>query len=141
MRTHIAQFYLEAGAAYAFSYRFQRFLSQELAQRVRPSEMFIREYGEDCDLMFRVSAKSSLTAPEVKGPTVFRADKDVEYSIFLPFDKERALDEQRYREVLTLLLQEIAGVLKTLGMEVKELAQDASDIIDRIVKNPMMFGH
>ena len=88
-----------------------------------------------------MSAKSSLTAPEVKGPTVFRADKDVEYSIFLPFDKERALDEQRYREVLTLLLQEIAGVLKTLGMEVKELAQDASDIIDRIVKNPMMFGH
>ena len=141
MRICIAQFYLEAGAAYPFSCRFQGFLGDELTSRVEPSEQFVATYGEEWALMFRVSAKSSLTAPEVKGPSVFKDDKDVEYSIFLPFDRERPLDEERYREVLALLLQEVEGVLGSLGMEVKGLANDANDIIDRIVQEPAMFGH
>lgn len=139
MKIHIGQFYLEVGAAYSLSYRFQGFLGEELSSRVEPSEKFIAEYGEDYELMFRISAKSGLTAPDVKGPTVFKDDKDVEYSIFLPFDKDRPLGELQYREVLALLFHEIEVVLKSLGMEVKGLAQDARDIIDQIVKNPVMF--
>lgn len=141
MKIHVSQFYLEAGAAYSLSYRFQIFVSEELTHRVEPSEKFVSEYGEDFELIFRVSAKSTLTAPEVKGPTVFKKDKDVEYSVFLPFDKAKPLDEGRYREVLALLLQAIVGVLDSLGMKINGLDQDANDIIDQIVKDPVMFRH
>ena len=88
MKIYIAQFYLEAGVAYSLSYCFQSFLGDELSGRVDLSKQFIEKYGEDYELMFRVSAKSSLAEPEVKGPTVFKDDKDIEYSIFLPFDKK-----------------------------------------------------
>ena len=100
MKIYVAQIYIEVGSVYPFTHYFQRLISDELTKRISASSAFIQKYGEDFNLIFRMSAKSSLKEPEVQGPTVFKTDKDVEYTIFLTFDKSEPQGPGSYRRAL-----------------------------------------
>lgn len=139
MKIFVLQFYIEAGAKYAFSLDFQRYIHLALSQRVHTSTFFLSQYGDEFTLIFRMSAKSSLRAPDVKGPTVFRKDKDVEYSIFLPFDKDRPHGPDMYRLALERLFESIVNVLKELKIDSEKLTRDQDVIIDTIMSDPKMF--
>jgi hypothetical protein len=89
--------------------------------------------------MFRMSAKSELTEPQVCGPTVFRKDKDVEYTIFLTYDIDRAHGPLLCRCVLKQLLEQIMIVLEKLKMDVVKLSLDVDEIIENIINDPKMF--
>ena len=86
MKIYFGQIYIQAGVSFPFSFDFQRRLSEEVTPLLQPSSKFCKKYGDDFSLMFRISAKSDLEDNEIRGPTVFRKTRDVEYSIFLPFD-------------------------------------------------------
>ena len=139
MKIFVAQFYVEVGCDYSLSNHFHHRISDELTRRVVPSAAFVNKYAEDFKLMFRMSAKSGLVEPEVRGPMVFKKDKDVEYSIFLPFDLDRPLGPSVYRHALKQLLGQIIIVLTSLQMDVSQLSQSVDEIIERIVADPKMF--
>src|SRR5438128_660345 len=86
MKVHFGQIYIEPGVEFPFSHLFQRYLAKEVTALVVPSGKFIEKYGSDFELMFRISAKNGIQDNEIRGPTVFRKAKDVEYTVFLPFD-------------------------------------------------------
>ena len=110
MNIYISQIYIQPGVSYPFSYRFQKFMSEAVTERVSPSEKFVTRYGEDFDLIFRMSAKSEIAETEIKGPTVFKRDKDVEYSIFIPFRGNES-DSKTLHDVVMTLLNGIVSVL------------------------------
>ena len=86
MKVHFRQIYIEPGVTFPFSCDLQRRLAREVSALVEPSAKFLKKYGDDFELTFNVSAKSGIDANEIRGPSVFRRAKDVEYTIFLPFD-------------------------------------------------------
>jgi len=139
MRIYVSQIYIEVGVEYPFSHHFQIYISEELTRRVAASERFVSEYAEDFDLIFRVSAKAGIAQPEVRGPTVFAKDRDVEFTIFLTFDKTEAPGEQKYRRVLRQLVDQIIEVLRGLDMDVSRLSQESNRIVERIVGDPKMI--
>ncbi|HAH46549.1 hypothetical protein [Gimesia sp.] len=139
MNIYVAQIYIEAGVNYPFSHLFQVFFGKELTKRINPSGIFIKKYASDFDLMFRMSAKEHLKEPEIKGPTVFKKDKDVEYTIFLTFNKLKTPGPVLYRQVLRQLIDQIVIVLTDLEIDTSKLLADSSDIIETVVTEPKMF--
>src|SRR5438132_14279232 len=85
MKVWFGQIYIGPGVSFPFSHHFQRRLSHEVTALVEPSEKFIKKFGREFELMFRISAKQKLKRNEIRGPTVFNKTRDVEYTIFLPF--------------------------------------------------------
>lgn len=133
MNVYVSQIYIQVGVSFPFSHHFQIYLSQELTKRVKPSDLFINKYGEDFSLMFRMSAKAELTVPEIKGPTVYRKDRDVEFSIFLTYDKQENQGPTEYRQALGELMDQIVIVLERLEIDTAELRLDAHALIESIL--------
>ncbi|MCH8150244.1 MAG: hypothetical protein IH987_20070 [Planctomycetes bacterium] len=133
MNIFVSQIYIEVGASYPFTHFFQKYLSKEITARVPASDKFVAEYGPDFDLMFRLSAKKDILEPEIKGPTVFMDDKDVEFTVFLPYS-----EEQSHAHVLDVLIKQIVDVLEGLGMDVEQLSSASDEIVQSIVTDPKM---
>ena len=89
--------------------------------------------------MFRMSAKAELTLPEIKGPAVYRKDKDVEFSIFLTYDKQKKQGPTEYRQALRELMDQIIIVLERLEIDTSKLRLDTHALIESICTTPGMI--
>lgn len=138
MNVYVSQFYIEAGANYPFSHRFQHFVSKAIADRIASPESFVQKYGENFDLIFNMSARSDIRETLIKGPAVFQRGKDVEYSIFLPYDSDNH-DPSALKQVVVRLLSAIVNVLTDLGFDASAVLRDSSELADQIVENPAMI--
>lgn len=140
MKVYFAQVYIEQGAQFPFSTPFQRFLSQRVTDLVVPSRQCVTKYGDDFNLIFRVSAKKGLVDLDIRGPGVYRRDRDVEYTVFLPYDVIRRRANV-YRSALQFLLQGVLTVFGKLGIDTAKVEEQRESIINEICDNPAMFGN
>ncbi len=140
MKIFVRQIYIEPRVNYPFSVHFQRFIHVELTKRLSASDLFLRKYGNDFTLVFNLSAKAALSQPEIRGPTVFRKTKDVEYTIFLPFNMDRPQGPATYRRALEMLIASICKVLAKLEFDVSQLSRDSDQIIEMILSDPKMIS-
>jgi hypothetical protein len=139
MSIYVSQIYPEAGVSYPFNHRFQKYLSDLVSAKVGTSKKFADMYGPEYDLIFRMSAKEGLAKPEIKGPTVFKRDKDVEYTVFLPFDRSVEMDAKTLSRALDFLLTSMIEILKELEMTTTGLSAELSAIVDRILGDAKMI--
>lgn len=139
MRVQFTQIYIEPGVVFAFSTEFQCYLSDTVTALVRPTEKFNKRYGSDWDVIFNVSAKRAIEDNEIRGPMVFRKSKDVEYTVFLPFDVA-SRDSDIRESGLRFLFKGTQAVLDRLGIDAADFAQCQEEIIRRIRSDPSMFG-
>jgi hypothetical protein len=139
MSIYVSQIYPEAGVSYPFNHRFQKYLSDLVSAKVETSKKFADLYGPEYDLIFRMSAKEGLAKPEIKGPTVFKRDKDVEYTVFLPFDRSVEMDAETLSRALDFLLTSMIEILKELEMTTTGLSTELSAIVDRILGDAKMI--
>ena len=138
MKVYFGQCYIQVNVQFPFTCHFQRTLSEEVSAVVLPSSRFIKKYGDDYRLIFNVSAKKAIQENEIKGPTVYRRARDVEFTIFLPFDViacQSRIDEAALR----YLLKGVGTVLELLGMDTLALMERQEFIIQMICSNPSMF--
>ena len=138
MKIFVCQFYIEPGIKFPFSHYFQHRISDEITQRIVPSAVFVQKYAAGFNLIFRMSAKASLTEPEIRGPTVFKKHKSVEFTLFLTFNKDEA-GPSAYRRVLMQLMQQIVIVLKSLQMDVSRLIESSHEIVEGVLAAPKMI--
>jgi hypothetical protein len=110
-----------------------------VSAKVGTSKKFADLYGPEYDLIFRMSAKEGLAKPEIKGPTVFKRDKDVEYTVFLPFDRSVEMDAKTLSRALDFLLTSMIEILKELEMTTTGLSTELSAIVDRILGDAKMI--
>jgi hypothetical protein len=139
MKIFFSQIYIEAGISFPFSFVFQRHLSDEVSALIVPSPMFLEKYGSDWNLAFRINAKSAIQETEVRGPTVFRKDKNVEYSIFLPFSVIRQKPDVS-KAAIQILFDGFLSVLTSLGFSTEKLETQRLELIERICSDPAMFN-
>jgi hypothetical protein len=138
MKILCGQIYIEPGVSFPFSSAAIRYLDEGLSGLVTPSDEFVRNYGSDFKLVFNISAKKSLEKYEVRGPTVFKRTKDVEYTLFLPFTVIVASQNPPY-SALRFLFQGIYTVFHSLGIDASNVADKEESIIKHICSDPTMF--
>lgn len=138
MNVHFGQIYIEPGAAFPFSLSFQRHLSDEITALVAPSATFKQQYGDDWNLMFRVSAKRTICDNEIRGPSVFKKSKDVEFTIFLPFDTIQR-EASVSRSAVAFLLRGVSSVLSSFGIDTSAIQARQSSLAESISSDPTMF--
>jgi hypothetical protein len=138
MKVSISQIYIEPGVSFPFSHHFQRLFSGEITALVVPSVKFIEKYGSDFALIFRMSAKQDIQGNEIRGPTVFRKAKDVEYTIFLPFDVICRHPEVP-KTALRFLLKGVCSVFESLRIDTARVLEKQEALIEQVCSDPMMF--
>ena len=138
MLVHFGQIYIEAGVSFPFSHHFQKRISKEVTALVEPSVTFIKKYGRDFELMFNVSAKQALLENEIRGPTVFKKTRDVEYTVFLPFEVIIRQPEVP-KSALRFLLQGVCDVFDLLEIDKSKLLEKQDALIDDICSDPTML--
>jgi hypothetical protein len=138
MKVHFGQIYIEPGVRFPFSYHFQRRLSQTIAALVVPSAKVIKQYGSDFKLIFNISAKKAIQDNEIRGPTVFKKTKDVEYTLFLPFDVI-SRNSEVLQSALTFLLKGVCSVLRSLDIDTAKIVEAEASMIENLCSDPKMF--
>lgn len=138
MKVHFGQVYLEPGIEFPFSHHFQKAVSKEVSRLVTPSKKYIDEYGRDFELMMRISARSKTKSNEIVGPAVFRKTKDVEFTIFLPYDAVGVGIKSTERTVV-FLLNGVVSILNSLEIETAALEEKITFIAKSLSSDPKML--
>lgn len=139
MKVWFGQIYIEPGVGFPFSHFFQLRLASEVTDLVAASTKFIGRYGADFELMFRISAKQGLQDNEIRGPTVFKKAKDLEYTVFLPYDVIMR-DARAPRTALEFLLKGVCEVFDRLDIDKAKLVEKQGSLIDGICSDPTMLA-
>ena len=111
-------------------------MSEHVSSLVFSSPEFEQRYGQDWNVVIRVSAKESMEN-EIRGPTVFRKDKDVEYSVFLPFLAISGR-EDTLRLALSFLFGGTYFALEALGLDTGRLRDSEQSTIQSILTDATM---
>lgn len=136
MKIFIGQIYIKAGLAFPFSLRFQRWLGDCLSERVDVSEQFATEFGDGFGLGLRISAKENIDQPEIKGPTVFKRDKNVEFTIFLPYRPSNYHDLAVASLLLEQVLQSALLIFQRLGLNTANVVGDMPHLRTEFLSTP-----
>lgn len=138
MKVSVGQVYIKPGVSFPFSTRMQVWLSQELTGAASDSVEFEKKYGAGFNLIVRVSAEKQISANRIKGPTIFKKAKDVEFTLFLPFDVI-VVAEEGCRVAVEHLLSGIRWVFEKTGIEPGKLDEKKNFIIEHICTDPTML--
>lgn len=138
MEVAFSQIYIEPGVSFTFSWQFQKAITAFATSTVEISAKFMGKYGINFKLIFNVSAKQQIKENEVRGPSVFRRTKDVEYTIFLPFD-ECQREKEPNRAALKFLFAGVCQVLDSLDIQTASLVAEEGAFIERVLADPSMF--
>jgi hypothetical protein len=139
MKIYFGQIYIQAGISFLFNHLFQKFMGTKVTEFIEPSSKFIKLHGEDYNLIFRISAKKELAINEIRGATVYKKDKDVEFTIFLPYTVIMQTIEPN-KEALKYLFDGIYEVLGKYEINILKLKSEQDMIIDKIMSSPEMFS-
>jgi hypothetical protein len=138
MNIYVRQIYTKPGVRFPFSIPWQQWVSKRLSTLADASPAFCTVYGSDFNLVFNISAQTGILDNDVKGPTVFRQDKDVEYTIFLPFDVIRS-SETGCMKAMQYVVAGVRTVLKDLEIDTTRLNAGETDIIRHCCSDPAML--
>ncbi|MBP7370758.1 MAG: hypothetical protein KA902_04895 [Arenimonas sp.] len=139
MRVFVSQIYIQPGVNYPFSCDFQKWIGNEITERVEPSCVFLKKYSEDFEILFRMSAKAELNDIEIRGPTVYIKTKDIEFTIFLPYSKISVGNMKSLEQPLILFFVGVSRALESLGIDSSKVRNDSLDLIEKIISNITMF--
>jgi hypothetical protein len=136
MKIFVGQVYIKAGVAFPFSLQFQKWLGDALSERVEASNQFNREFGVGFGLGLRISAKTEINQTEIKGPTVFKRDKTVEFTIFLPHRANNYHDLDVASQLVEQVLQSVAIILPRMGLDPAKILSDTEHLRSEFLNVP-----
>ncbi len=138
MNVSIGQIYVKPGISFPFSHLMQQWVSEELSSLSGPGTAFKQKYGAAFSLMLRISADTNIIENVIKGPTVFKRTKDVEYTIFLPFDVIKAAPDG-CATAMRYILAGVREVFSLIGISTAALEASEQSIIHRVCSDPEML--
>ncbi len=135
MEVFFSQIYIEPGITFPFSHHFQRDIASKVNSVIDVPASLLSKYDIDWSIMFRISAKRVLTCIEVQGPTVYKKEKDIEYSLFLPFIIINE-SKQSLTTAVEMILREISNILSGLGFETANLNRNIPAFVSELLLSP-----
>ena len=137
MQIFFGQIYIKPGISFPFSLHFQRVLGERISSLVSTSVDFEKRYGSEWNIMIRISAKDGIEKNEIRGPTVFRKSKDVEFSVFLPFAVISTKQEPLH-SALSFLFSGTYSALEALDLVTSRLRESEHTITQAILSDATM---
>jgi hypothetical protein len=141
MKIYVGQIYIQAGINYPFSYIFQKWIHEELSKLVEPSGSFLKKFSIDFTILFSLSAKSEIEIAEIKGPTIYKKDKDIEFTVFLPHDGKAVDSYEDCRKPLEIFFSCLATALESLTLDASLIKKNSHLLIEKILSNQLMFDN
>jgi len=129
MDIFFGQIYLEPDAVFPFSFKFNGWLTEQVARHVVDSDGFRGAYPGIMRLGFRISARKGLESVDLRGPTIFKRAKDIEFTIFVPHNKNRFQTAEDLQPIVDALLAGVIDALNKLFIDSSELKNHASEIV------------
>lgn len=136
MRIFVGQIYVKAGVVFPFSLRFQRWLGDALSERVEVSSQFKNKFGTGIGLGLRLSAKDDIDQPEIQGPTLFKREKTVEFTMFLPHGPNNYHDPVVASALLDQVLRSTVTVLQRVGLDPGRIESDILQLRTAFLNTP-----
>ena len=136
IKIFIGQIHIKAGISFPFSLRFQKWLGDALSELVEVSSEFSSKHGSDFGLGFRISAKDDIEEPEIKGPTIFKRDKTIEYSVFLPHKANDYHDIAVASHLVDQILDSVVVILPEVGLDASNVLKEAKRIRTEFLSRP-----
>jgi len=130
--------YTEEGVNFPFSHHMQAFWRERLSALAMPSAQFVKAYGADFTLGIRLNARKEIAESEIRGPTVFRRTKDVEYALFLPYDVVMSA-EDKCRAAVCLIVSGIQRIADLAQVELVGFESEKDSLIKQTCCNPLML--
>ncbi len=139
MKVYVLQCYI--GWSFSFSHLFQHYVHHALTSCVTASRAFAKKYGDDFELIFNFSAKPDLADSEIRGPAIYRKDRQVEYTIFVPYkNKAYARTLAGHRDALESLFQAIVRVLQKYDIDATVIENQSVSWIQHVLASPEMIA-
>jgi hypothetical protein len=139
MNVSIGQIYIKPGVKFPFSHLMQIRVSDELSALVEMSPEFQSRYGPDYSFIVNVSADTGIVDNLIKGPAVFKRTRDVEYTVFLPYDVI-IMAGDGCREAMRFLMAGIRSALKRARLDTTRLDERENAIIESICSDATMLS-
>lgn len=139
MKVYITQIYIKPGVNFPFSHLMQRRLSSEISSITDESVEFRSRYGPGYSIGVNVSADTGITENRVKGPQVFKKSKDVEYTVFLPYDVIMAASDG-LMAALGFLMAGVRVALTKAGIDTGRFDDRNTAIMDSIYSDATMLS-
>ena len=139
MRIFVGQIYIQPNINYPFSHIFQKWIGEELTKLVKPPELFLKKYSDEFNVIFRLSAKSEIDKAEIRGPTIFKKDKDIEFTIFLPHNGKPANKHEDCKQPLEIFFDCVVKVLESLSVDGSEIKKHIAELVDKAISDETMF--
>lgn len=139
MKVYITQIYVKPGVNFPFSHLMQRRLSSEISSVTDDSVEFQSRYGSDYSIVMNVSADTGITENQVRGPQVFKKSKDVEYTVFLPYDVIMAASDG-LMAALGFLMAGVRVALAKAGIDTGRFDERKAAIMDGIYSDATMLS-
>jgi hypothetical protein len=117
----------------------QRWLSHELTAVAESVDEFLVKFGEGFSAVVNISAKTGIVEPEIRGPTVFKRDKDVEYTLFLPYDVIMRQHDSR-RMAARYILSGIRAIFERAGIGLEQLDATMNALTEHLSSDPSMLS-
>ena len=138
MIVYVSQIYGKPGVSFPFSHLMQRWITDELSALAKHSTKFARKHGTDFNLGVNLSADTNITDNKIKGPAIHKKTKDVEYTLFLPYDVI-IQTKNGCRGALVYLLDGIRRIFMLAGIDPGMLDERRDSIITHICSDPTML--
>jgi hypothetical protein len=140
MKLGFRQIYIRPGASLPFSHHMQHLLRDQLSAAEGDAEEFVRRHGQDFKLVTNISAEVGTKENQIKGPTMFKRTRDVEYSLFLPYDAIAGASAMGRHVAAEFLLDGIRSIFQQAGVGVTHLDEKRGLLIERICSDPSMLS-
>jgi hypothetical protein len=140
MKIFFGLFFLNPDAVYPLSVRWCEFMSERISALGLPCASIQAKYGSDCSLIFRVNAECGLREVRIHGPTYFRRQRDVEFTIVLPHTGKPIRNAADCAFALSHLFNGTVRVLRELGVDPANLEAAAPSIVAETLQQPLLFA-
>lgn len=138
MKVSIGQIYVKPGINFPFTHLMQLWLGEELSSIITSTPEFSKKFSPNYDLTIRISADDQIIENKIKGPTIYKKDKDVEYTVFLPY-KIITVSPEGCRLAVEFLVDGIITVLHNAGLDTEVLNAKKEIIVIHICSEPSML--
>jgi hypothetical protein len=142
VKISFVQLYSEVGASFD---RVDGPLLQAIVCRFNTLEKNIDELARkfkenDFKLLLTISSKSDISDLEIKGPTIWKRENKVGFSLFIPWRKTNSfIDEVEY--ILPWIGRGLVSILNRYGVDGREIDQVFQEIIEEAKTSPNRFRY
>lgn len=138
MRVVVRQIYTRVGISFPFSHLLQVYLTSVLSTLAAASaSKFEAKFGAGFELVINVTAVAGTIHTSIKGPTVYKRDHDVEFTLELPFDVV-ATASDRCAKAVVLLLEGVEAVFSRVALDVGPLQRERAEIAGKVCSDSSM---